>query len=147
MKDLITKLESKCITWAKRHAVNCLRISFFVIFSWYGLLKIIGKSPVEELVARSTTLIGAHDFVVVLGFWELGIGLCLLFKRLQKLGLLLLFLQFPGTFLPLLLDPQDCFINAPFELTLTGQYIFKNLILIASSFILVSHLGEKEETS
>lgn len=135
------------INWSQHHAVKLLRLSFSVIFFWYGLLKIIGKSPVEELVAASTTLIGAHDFVVVLGYWEVLIGLGFLFKRLQKFALLLLFMQFPGTFLPLFLDPADCFIKIPFELTLTGQYIFKNLILISSALVLVSKLQPSQQKS
>lgn len=136
----LKKIENFIINWAQKYALIFLKLSFSLIFGWYGLLKIFGKSPVEELVAASTTLIGAHDFVVVLGYWELLIGIGLLFKKLHKLALILLFMQFPGTFLPLILDPADCFVSIPFVLTLTGQYIFKNLILISSALVLVSKL-------
>lgn len=111
-----------------------------VIYLWYGMLKVLGISPVEELVYHATHWLGTHQFVIFLGFWEVAIGLFLIIKRFNRLGLLLLFLQFPGTFLPLFLNPEDCFTIFPFGLTLEGQYIFKNLVLISVGFVLVGSL-------
>ena len=54
---------------------------------------------------------------------------------LIRFGLFLLALQMPGTFLPLVLRPEICFIDAPFNLTLEGQYIIKNLVLIAAAMV------------
>jgi len=48
-------------------------------------------------------------------------------------GLFLLALQMPGTFLPLILLPDVCFESVPFNLTLEGQYIVKNLVLIGAA--------------
>jgi uncharacterized membrane protein YkgB len=53
---------------------------------------------------------------------------------------LLLFLQMPGTFLPLFILPEVCFTRPPFELTMEGQYIVKNLVLIAAAIVVGSHL-------
>jgi len=39
----------------------------------------------------------------------------------------------PGTFLPLILLPEVCFTTFPFDLTLEGQYIVKNLVLIGAA--------------
>ena len=115
-----------------------------IVYIWYGILKIAGISPAEELVFRATHWIGSHNFVVFLGFFELLIGVCLAIKKFLRLGLILLFLQFPGTFLPLFLNPEDCFTLIPFGLTLEGQYIFKNLILIPAGLILISSLHNKK---
>lgn len=138
------ELEKKVSFFLKNRATILLRLSMSSIYIWYGILKIIGISPVEELVFRATHWIGTHNFVIFLGFFELLIGLFLSIKKFLRLGLLMLFLQFPGTFLPLFLNPEDCFTFIPFGLTLEGQYIFKNLVLISAGLVLVASLHNKE---
>jgi uncharacterized membrane protein YkgB len=44
----------------------------------------------------------------------------------------------PGTFLPLILLPEVCFTSFPFGLTLEGQYIVKNLIIISAALVVGS---------
>lgn len=138
------ELEKKLSFFLKNRAITLLRLSMSSIFIWYGILKIIGISPVEELVYRATHWIGTHNFVIFLGFFEVLIGLFLAIKKILRLGLFMLFLQFPGTFLPLFLNPEDCFTFIPFGLTLEGQYIFKNLVLISAGLVLVASLHNKE---
>jgi uncharacterized membrane protein YkgB len=41
----------------------------------------------------------------------------------------------PGTFLPLILLPEACFTDFPFGLTLEGQYIVKNLVIISAALV------------
>ncbi|MBS0630195.1 MAG: hypothetical protein JSS30_08260 [Verrucomicrobia bacterium] len=133
-------LEKRISLFLKKRAITILRLSMSIIYIWYGALKIVGISPAEELVFRATHWIGTHNFVIILGFFEVLIGLFLGIKKFLKLGLLFLFLQFPGTFLPLFLNPEDCFTIIPFGLTLEGQYIFKNLILISAGLVLIGSL-------
>lgn len=71
-------------------------------------------------------------FIPILQIWEMLIGICLLFPPLFRVGLALLALQMPGTFLPLVLLPEVCFISIRFDLTLEGQYIVRNLVLIGA---------------
>lgn len=118
-----------------------------IIYLWYGALKVFGISPVEELVIRATDWVFSHEFVMFLGVWEVLIGLFLMIKKCRRVGIFLLFTQFPGTFLPLFTNPEDCFTSFPFGLTLEGQYIFKNLILIAVGLYLISTLHDKRETT
>lgn len=132
--------EIRLAHFLQKYAVECLRYSMAIIYFWFGLLKALGISPVEELVFHATDWIGVHEFVRFLGIWEMLIGLGLFFKKYLRLGLLLLFLQFPGTFLPLFLNPEDTFTFIPFGLTLEGQYVFKNLVLISAGLILISTL-------
>ena len=49
----------------------------------------------------------------------------------------------PGTFLPLVLLPEVCFSNFPFGLTLEGQYIIKNLIIISAALVVGSTVRNK----
>lgn len=132
--------ERKLSHFLHEKAIHFLRCAMGLIFIWFGMLKIMGISPVEELVYRATHWIGVHNFVIFLGGWEVVIGICFWVRKWNRLGLLLFFLQIPGTFLPLFLNPEDCFTAIPFGLTLEGQYIVKNLVLIAGALILVGSL-------
>ena len=117
-----------------------------IIYFWFGLLKVMDISPAEELVYRATRWIGVHDFVVVLGVWEMLIGICLFSRKFLRIGLLLLFVHFPGTFLPLFLNPEDCFTVIPYGLTLEGQYVFKNIVLLAAGLVLIGSLHQSPKT-
>ena len=74
----------------------------------------------------------------------MAIGVCLLDPLrtlgrgawMTRLGILLLVLQMPGTFLPLVVVPERCFNGSVFALTIEGQYIVKNLVLIAAAVAL-----------
>ena len=54
----------------------------------------------------------------------------------MRLTLLLLFLQMPGTALPLLILPDVVWNVFPYGLTIEGQYIIKNLVLIGAGLVL-----------
>lgn len=144
MKEKYLETEKKLSVYLKKYSIPLLRYAMGGIYFWYGILKVIGISPVEELVYQATHWIGVHNFVVFLGVWEMGIGLCLFIKPLKRIGLFLLFIQFPGTFSPLFLNPEDCFTTIPFGLTLEGQYIFKNLILFTAGLVLIGSLHRNE---
>lgn len=120
----------------EKYGILLLRISLGVIFIWFGALKLFdGLSPAEELVKRTVYWFSPEVFFPILGVWEVLIGVGLLFRPLVRVALLLLFLQMPGTFLPLILLPEVCFTAFPYGLTLEGQYIIKNLVLISAALV------------
>jgi uncharacterized membrane protein YkgB len=118
-----------------RNGIRLLRLSLGVIFVWFGLLKTVGMSPASELVTRTVYWFPPEVFIPILGWWEFLIGLCLIVRPWVRVALFLLFLQMPGTALPLVLLPDLCFTSVPFGLTLEGQYIIKNLVLISASIV------------
>lgn len=136
--------EQKVSLFLKNRSINLLRYALALIFFWFGLQKMLGISPAEEMVRHATNWFGVHQFVIFLGLWEVVIGVCLAIRPLMRIGLLLMFLQFPGTFLPLFLNPEDCFTIFPYGLTLEGQYIFKNLILISAGLVIIGSLHPKK---
>ena len=135
-------LEERFCKALRRYVPILMRISLGIIFLWFGGMKVFGISPVEELVYRATHWLGVHNFVIILGVWELLIGICFLFKKLNRLAILLFFLQIPGTFIPLFTNPEDCFTIIPYGLTLEGQYIVKNIILISGVLFVLSRLRD-----
>ena len=108
-----------------------------MIFIWFGLLKPFGISPAQELVENTVYWFDDKaTFVKFLGWWEVAIGVTICFRPLIRISIFLLFLQMPGTFLPLVLLPEVCFTDFPYGLTLEGQYIVKNLIIISSALVI-----------
>ncbi|MDH4318911.1 MAG: hypothetical protein OEV64_11010 [Desulfobulbaceae bacterium] len=138
MNDRFKQIDLKIAAWMNRYSFFLLRISIGLIFVWFGLLKPLGLSPEEELIKNTVYWISPDIFIPILGWWEVIIGLCLLYRPLIRLALLLLFIQLPGTLLPLFLLPDVCFQIFPYGLTLEGQYIIKNLFLVSAAFVVGS---------
>ncbi len=119
--------------------VTLLRYSLGIIYIWFGALKPMGLSPAQELVENTVYWFeNPSTFVPILGIWEVIIGITMIIKPLIRISIILLFIQMPGTFLPLVLFPEVCFTNFPFGLTLEGQYIVKNLIIISAALVVGS---------
>ena len=128
------------IGYLEKLSLPILRYSLAIIFIWFGGLKVFGQSPANDLITKTVYWFNPDIFIPILGVWEAAIGLCLLVPSFIRLGLLLLALQMPGTFLPLVLLPEVCFQSNPFNLTLEGQYIVKNLVLIGAAMVVGARL-------
>ncbi|MFK7882582.1 MAG: hypothetical protein AB8F26_00170 [Phycisphaerales bacterium] len=142
---LFDRIDQRIAGQLSRISILLMRFGLGLVFVWFGALKVAGVSPAAELVARTTDwAFNPAWFLPMLGWWEVLIGLCLLDPLrvfagrawLTRLGILLLALQIPGTFLPLFVVPERCFDGSVFVLTLEGQYIVKNLVLIAGAIAL-----------
>lgn len=112
-----------------------LRYGIAVLFIWFGALKPLGVSPAADLIANTVYWVDPAWFVPFLGYWEIAIGLCFLYRPLIRVGIALLVPQIVGTLLPLILLPGVTFRSFPFILTLEGQYIVKNLIIIGAAMV------------
>ena len=145
LKRLFDKVDPSIAGWMDKYGLFFLRISLAVIFIWFGALKPLGMSPAEDLIKHTVYWFPPDTFLPILGFWEIAIGVCLLFRPLLRVAILLLFLQMPGTMLPLILLPDVCFTRFPFGLTLEGQYIIKNLILISAGLVIGGTVRYKKE--
>ena len=117
-----------------------VRIPIFIIFFWFGFLKIIDLSPAQQLVKDTVywmPFLSAASWTYVIGVWEVLIAICFLFKRTTLIAMILLFLQMSGTFLPLVILPEVTFQNSnPLLPTLEGQYIIKNIIIITAALMI-----------
>lgn len=120
-----------------------MRASLGIVFGWFGALKLIGMSPAAEIVAKTVFFLPADLFLPILGVWEVLIGLGLLYRPLIRIGILLLFLQIPGTFLPVILAPDVVFTVFPYGLTVEGQYIVKNLVIIGAALVVGGSVRER----
>ncbi len=131
------KLDRKITEWMGKYGLLILRICLGIIFLWFGVLKFYkGLSPAEDLVRNTVYFFNPDLFIPVLALWESLIGLGLITGKYMRLTLLLLFLQMPGTALPLIILPEKVWTVFPYGLTLEGQYIIKNLVLISAGLVL-----------
>ena len=117
-----------------------VRVPMFIIFFWFGILKVFEVSPAQELIIDTVywmPFLSAEKWTIVIGVWEMLIGIFFLSKRTTLLAMVLLFLQMSGTFMPLVILPNVTFQNSnPFLPTLEGQYIIKNIIIITAALVI-----------
>ena len=142
MNHWLTTMDLKISTWMNSYCHILMRISLAIIFIWFGLLKPLGMSPEEELIKQTVYYFPPNIVLFVLGCWEVAIGIGLLYRPLLRVALLLLLVELPGTFLPLVILPDICFNSIPFGLSLEGQYIIKNLFLISAAFVIGSKVAQ-----
>ena len=139
-------IDTRISCWMDKHCHVLMRISLALVFIWFGILKPLGMSPEEELIKRTVYWLPPEFFLPILGWWEVAIGVGLLYRPLVRASLLLLLLQLPGTMLPLVLLPDICFARFPFGLTIEGQYIVKNLFLVSAAFVIGGKVRMKESS-
>jgi len=140
--ELFLKIDNALVNWMKKRGILWLRISLGIIFIWFGMLKFFpGLSPAEDLAISTIRLmtfgiIGDTVILAGLALLETAIGVGLLFGLYMRITLFLLFVQMAGTFFPILFFPQEIFSQFPYALTLEGQYIIKNLIIVSAGIVI-----------
>lgn len=145
MKKFLLDLDERVINFARRYHVPVARFAFFVIFFWFGLLKVLDLSPASELVEDLfnatflSSLLPFATFFVLFGYFEMVIGLLFVFPKLTRFAFVILLAHLAMTAMPLVMLPGDVWL-APFAPTLEGQYILKNVALIALALGIVANL-------
>lgn len=117
-----------------------VRGSLALTFIWFGILKPLQLSSAEPLVLLTVKwlpLLEPRQWLHVVGWWEVAIGITFLFKRTTKIAIVLLLLQMVGSFMPLFLYPDIAFQEGKvYKPTLEGQYIIKDLLVIGAALML-----------
>ena len=134
------EIDRKLATFMREWGILALRISLGIIFTWFGILKPLGISPAEPLVlatVRWLPLLDGPAWVVVIGWWEVVIGITFVFQKTLRVAIALLAMQMVGTFMPLVMLPSVTFQDGylPYGPTMEGQYIIKNLLIISAALV------------
>jgi uncharacterized membrane protein YphA (DoxX/SURF4 family) len=131
-------------------SVPALRISFGIIFFWFGILKPFGLSSAEGLLKATVAWMpfgSPGQWLIVIGWWEVVIGFFFLFRYTTRIAIALLFIQMIGTFIPLVVMPDITFQNGnPLLPTLEGQYIIKNLMIISGALTIGGTFFKRAKT-
>jgi putative oxidoreductase len=137
----LERLDRKVLGFLDRAALLLLRLSLGLVFIWFGILKIVGQTPVAKLVADTVYWLDPDWFVPFLGVFEVLVGVGLLLGRLQRIVLALFALQMIGTFLVLIVQPDVAFQHDnPLLLTTEGEFVVKNLVLLSAGLMIGSRV-------
>lgn len=129
----------------RRHSDFLLRASLAVVFIWFGALKVAGASPVDRLVIDALPLVDGRWFLPLLGVFEVVLGAALL-QRARPVVVSALVLHLAGTFLVLLTSPELAFQNGnPLVLTTEGEFVVKNIVLLAAALASYGQTGRKPQ--
>jgi len=144
---MITKIDQAIINFLIRIWKPLARLSLFLVFFYFGFLKVLNLSPatplVESLFQKTLNFISFDFFLKFFGLFEMAIGLCFILPKLERLAIFLLFIHMFTTFLPLILLPESTWVKT-FVPTLEGQYIIKNLVIISLALSIGAHLTKKD---
>jgi putative oxidoreductase len=118
-----------------------LRGSLGITFVWFGALKLAGQPTLPaSLVAAITPWVDPDLSVPLVGAVEVVLGTGLLLGRFLPVFLVGVALQLAGTFLVLVLRPDVAFVDGnPLLLSVEGEYVVKNLVLLAATASLALH--------
>lgn len=143
MRSTIESIDQTIIRLARRWYEPVARTAFFVIFFYFGFLKIIGLSPASPLAAALTErTIGMQFFdtsFMILAVIECAIGLLFLVPRATRVAIPLLFIHLLVVCSPLVLVPGDVWTGILVP-NLEGQYIIKNIALVAAAIGIAAQL-------
>lgn len=138
--------EAPLVAGMARTAIPLLRLSLGITYIWFGALKLIGKSPVDDMVGATIPLLPEKWSVRIIGVWEVLIGTALLLRIALRPTLVLYFVQLAGTFTTFFVQPRKMFQgNNPLLLTKDGEFVIKNLVLISAGLAIGSTMYREHE--
>jgi uncharacterized membrane protein YkgB len=147
----LNEIDRRIASFMGHWGITTLRISLGVIFIWFGILKPLGLSPAAPLVMATVDflpLFTPAQWLGIIGWWEVAIGLTFLFRPTVRIAIALLALQMVGTFMPLFMLPGVTFQagRIPYAPTMEGQYIVKNLLIISAALVVGGTVRRRTET-
>lgn len=127
-------IDLRLIAFFKRTFQTVARVSVFLIFFWFGFIKLLGISPASPLAeALTEKTVGLQYFdtlFIAIALLECLVGILFLFPKATRVVIPLLLFHMAIVCSPLLLVPE--FTWQQFLVpTLEGQYIIKNAVVIA----------------
>ncbi|MES2470869.1 MAG: hypothetical protein V4526_01395 [Patescibacteria group bacterium] len=139
----IKAIDHQILNFLQRISVPLARFSLFVIFFWFGLLKVIGESPagemVESLFTQTISFMSFPTFMLLFAWFEVLIGILFLIPKATRLVFLLLIIHMITTLGPLIMLPEMTWAGFLIP-TMEGQYIIKNLVIIATAIAVAAHV-------
>ena len=126
----------------KEQKLRVLSISIGLIFFYFGILKFFpNASPAESLGINTVSILcfeilSHKSCILSLALLEILIGLSLMSGRFLKWGVVIGIAHLIMTFTPILFFPDQVFAGSALTPSLLGQYIYKNIALIAALWVL-----------
>jgi uncharacterized membrane protein YkgB len=115
-----------------------LRASLAAVFFWFGVLKLTNVSPVVEMLNETMPLLARSPFIEMLGLAEMMISVGLVIDRFKNQAATLMIVHLLCTLGVLVLAPSLVFAPSFPVLTIQGEFLVKNLVLIAAGLVVIS---------
>lgn len=139
----ISNIDSMIINFFVKLREPIARLSLFVVFFWFGILKVLERSPasavMEDLFERTIPIMEFKLFLTAFGTFECLIGILFLIRGMERVVMPLLLIHMITTFGPLVLLSHDMW-SGFLTPTLDGQYIIKNLAIISVAISIAASL-------
>ena len=142
---LIKNIDNLVIPLFKKYEIALSRFAIFLVYFWFGGLKVVGLSPATPLVktlfdATLSSFVSFEFFYILFSLFEVLIGILFLIKGFERVAILLVLLHLFTTILPLAFLPEITWQGFLVP-TLEGQYIIKNILILATTVVIGSRLN------
>jgi len=143
MGGVVHRIDDAVIAAMRRWSFPLSRFALFVVYFWFGILKVLGHSPasvmVAELQMKTLPFLSTDSFLILFGLLEMFIGIAFLIPRAERVAIVIMAGHMIATMLPLVIMPAAVWTGFLIP-TLEGQYIIKNIALIAIAVGIASRL-------
>src|SRR3989344_3397884 len=132
----LSEIDTKLINFSRQVSLPVARLGLFVVFFYFGALKVVGLSPasglVQALFEQTVSFMSFDTFLILFGLFECLIGILFIIPGYERVVIPLLLVHMVTTFMPLFILPAVTWSGFLVP-TLEGQYIIKNLVIIATA--------------
>jgi uncharacterized membrane protein YkgB len=141
----IARLERRTAIAMSRIGPTALRLAMGAVFLGFGLLKVVpGVSPAEGLAVETFGLLTfglvSDDLArLAVAALEVTVGVLLLTGWFPRIAIGLLAMTLVGVLSPIVLLPAQLFAGPFGAPTLEGQYVLKDVVLVAAAVVLAGH--------
>jgi len=122
-------------TISQERSLQLLRWALGITFIWFGILKVFNASPVSYLINAVAPFSFPME-IPLIGLFEICLGLGFFMKRFTRVSSMLMVFYLLG--ITVLVLVKKGFSPWFPLLTLEGEFVIKNLVLMAAGFILFS---------
>lgn len=142
--DRLDRADAAIHRWLVKHSIEVLRISLGIVFLAFGALKLFpGVSPAEGIVRATTDaltsgLVPGGLAVALTAVVEVVVGITFVTGRWMRAAVWLLTAMLVGVLSPLLVLAPRLFAGPHHAPTLEGQYVLKDLVLVAAGMVVSS---------
>lgn len=125
--------------------IKLVRWSLGLTFLWFGALKLFNASPVLPIIKRAMPegVAESQLFFIALSLLEIGLGLAFLSNKFVKLAAIIMIGHLIVATCSVLFtqgfDPRFPVLSLP------GEFVLKNLVIIAAGLTLLSYKNEKPD--
>ncbi|MBV9241599.1 MAG: hypothetical protein JO314_06285, partial [Acidobacteria bacterium] len=124
---------------ARKLLIASLALTFF----WFGILKIAGVSPVVPLLKATFPFMASDPYLSLLGLFEVAAAAGLIISKLRRVTLAFVICHLIGTLSIIVIAPHVLFAPEFPVLTMEGEFVVKNLILISASLVLLLDTSDR----